>query len=101
MGELLASVVVTFGSTAFFVIRISFFQAEDGIRCVAVTGVQTCALPISATASLRWQQDPFGNHVAHVGFEKGTRLSELALRGQRGPAIGPGNPSVFFIAGDC
>src|SRR2546429_6588033 len=26
-----------------------FFQAEDGIRDVAVTGVQTCALPISAT----------------------------------------------------
>src|SRR5712675_3448947 len=24
-----------------------FFQAEDGIRYVAVTGVQTCALPIS------------------------------------------------------
>src|SRR5205809_498995 len=23
-----------------------FFQAEDGIRVVAVTGVQTCALPI-------------------------------------------------------
>src|SRR2546429_3587457 len=31
-----------------FVVRISFFffQAEDGIRDVAVTGVQTCALPI-------------------------------------------------------
>src|SRR3990172_4852504 len=26
---------------------IVFFQAEDGIRDVAVTGVQTCALPIS------------------------------------------------------
>src|SRR2546429_1835770 len=26
-----------------------FFQAEDGIRDVAVTGVQTCALPISRT----------------------------------------------------
>src|SRR2546422_9994065 len=26
-----------------------FFQAEDGIRDVAVTGVQTCALPISLT----------------------------------------------------
>src|SRR2546422_6336756 len=26
-----------------------FFQAEDGIRDVAVTGVQTCALPISPT----------------------------------------------------
>src|SRR5687768_18465220 len=25
-----------------------FFQAEDGIRDVAVTGVQTCALPIYA-----------------------------------------------------
>src|SRR6266436_9260972 len=36
----------------FFVIRVFvlfffFFQAEDGIRDVAVTGVQTCALPIS------------------------------------------------------
>src|SRR5205809_4603582 len=27
-----------------------FFQAEDGIRDVAVTGVQTCALPISGEA---------------------------------------------------
>src|SRR3712207_9065518 len=31
-----------------------FFQAEDGIRDIGVTGVQTCALPISATlATLR------------------------------------------------
>src|SRR5258707_2242541 len=27
-----------------------FFQAEDGIRDIGVTGVQTCALPISADA---------------------------------------------------
>src|SRR3712207_9577925 len=26
-----------------------FFQAEDGIRDIGVTGVQTCALPICAT----------------------------------------------------
>src|SRR5690606_40062492 len=26
-----------------------FFQAEDGIRAFHVTGVQTCALPISVT----------------------------------------------------
>src|SRR2546429_5411539 len=32
----------TFGAGCFW-----FFQAEDGIRDVAVTGVQTCALPIS------------------------------------------------------
>src|SRR2546430_12890791 len=30
------------GGTLFF-----FFQAEDGIRDLTVTGVQTCALPIS------------------------------------------------------
>src|SRR3712207_8624512 len=30
------------GGTPFFV----FFQAEDGIRDIGVTGVQTCALPI-------------------------------------------------------
>src|SRR2546422_2217767 len=29
-----------------------FFQAEDGIRDVAVTGVQTCALPISIRRQL-------------------------------------------------
>src|SRR5205809_1817804 len=29
-----------------------FFQAEDGIRDVAVTGVQTCALPISCQPHL-------------------------------------------------
>src|SRR5690606_39987018 len=30
-----------------------FFQAEDGIRDFHVTGVQTCALPISETAKQR------------------------------------------------
>ena len=29
-------------------IKIFFFQAEEGIRDIGVTGVQTCALPISA-----------------------------------------------------
>src|SRR5947209_9199282 len=28
-----------------------FFQAEDGIRDIGVTGVQTCALPISTRRS--------------------------------------------------
>src|SRR3989339_1556417 len=31
-----------------------FFQAEDGIRDLIVTGVQTCALPISSTAAATW-----------------------------------------------
>src|SRR2546427_9404209 len=29
-----------------YIILIFFFQAEDGIRDLTVTGVQTCALPI-------------------------------------------------------
>src|SRR6266446_4740727 len=33
------------------VVLFFFFQAEDGIRDYKVTGVQTCALPISALAS--------------------------------------------------
>src|SRR5688500_19471942 len=36
-----------------------FFQAEDGIRDYKVTGVQTCALPISEqTAGKLLQHDP-------------------------------------------
>src|SRR6266850_4407410 len=31
-----------------------FFQAEDGIRDYKVTGVQTCALPISIVEALQW-----------------------------------------------
>src|SRR2546429_5369642 len=39
-----------------------FFQAEDGIRDVAVTGVQTCALPISSTgASSLARVEPFSS----------------------------------------
>src|SRR5260370_16177934 len=38
----------TMGTTSVF-----FFQAEDGIRDSSVTGVQTCALPISVAMRLR------------------------------------------------
>src|SRR2546422_6431892 len=43
-----------------------FFQAEDGIRDVAVTGVQTCALPISLAEDFH-ADDAFtgGAHFAH------------------------------------
>src|SRR5205823_10007326 len=37
-----------------------FFQAEDGIRDKLVTGVQTCALPISRARSLPHLGPPFG-----------------------------------------
>ena len=37
-----------------FYIFYFFFQAEDGIRDSPVTGVQTCALPISAVLFLNY-----------------------------------------------
>src|SRR5437764_5686373 len=36
-----------------------FFQAEDGIRDTSVTGVQTCALPISGTRGFLNAKIPF------------------------------------------
>src|SRR5699024_12128222 len=42
------STVVYCGTILFF-----FFQAEDGIRDRNVTGVQTCALPISPACAVR------------------------------------------------
>src|SRR2546421_2529776 len=39
------------GAGAFLMLAFFFFQAEDGIRDLIVTGVQTCALPISAQRS--------------------------------------------------
>src|SRR5206468_6840939 len=39
------------GSEVFDFFCFFFFQAEDGIRDLIVTGVQTCALPISAPRS--------------------------------------------------
>src|SRR6266852_7989319 len=35
-----------------------FFQAEDGIRDATVTGVQTCALPISRSSASRCRKPP-------------------------------------------
>src|SRR5690606_39370076 len=40
-------------TSRFVVLSFFFFQAEDGIRDFHVTGVQTCALPISSSSSRR------------------------------------------------
>src|SRR5215813_3919707 len=44
--------------------RFFFFQAEDGIRDADVTGVQTCALPISSRPAR-----------ARVGWRGGSRIA--------------------------
>src|SRR5258707_15121152 len=42
-----------------------FFQAEDGIRDIGVTGVQTCALPIYDWPDSFWNYDLESGHPAH------------------------------------
>src|SRR3712207_1343047 len=56
--------------------RFFFFQAEDGIRDIGVTGVQTCALPISGGQSAGGLR---GHEVAAqaVHAEMGTQSSYL------------------------
>src|SRR2546422_8940827 len=55
-----------------------FFQAEDGIRDVAVTGVQTCALPIWMLPVLEaWRgAHPF-RELVPVSATEGTNCDRL------------------------
>src|SRR3712207_9363104 len=59
---------------------IFFFQAEDGIRDIGVTGVQTCALPISRRGDVDRADD-------HRG--RGGAARALARRGDGGGRARP------------
>src|SRR2546422_8986894 len=68
---------------------IFFFQAEDGIRDVAVTGVQTCALPISSEAALARLEELASEPWMHQGALSHTRdRYRLRTRHLRGHADG-------------
>src|SRR2546429_1897756 len=73
------------------VVYIFFFQAEDGIRDAAVTGVQTCALPISF-------KSPRPTFRSRQSF-----LSSLEIRRQQSHALidvvvqFSGNPRTFLF----
>src|SRR2546429_7216472 len=70
-----------------------FFQAEDGIRDVAVTGVQTCALPICSHARI----GPSGEPVLLLDQDRarwdwlliGRGLAALARAERLGGTLGP------------
>src|SRR3712207_8397186 len=54
-----------------------FFQAEDGIRDIGVTGVQTCALPIFEQCLVQLRTYPFEmalsfNSMVLQRYEKGS-----------------------------
>src|SRR2546422_8412848 len=58
------SVSVLSRTTRIIILFFFFFQAEDGIRDVAVTGVQTCALPICLGRAL---DEPRAGQPGQVG----------------------------------
>src|SRR2546427_3890833 len=62
-----------------------FFQAEDGIRDLTVTGVQTCALPISA-----WRLAPL------LGPSRRRRHArrDVRRRAQVHPQLEPGSEAL-------
>src|SRR5258707_6012732 len=57
-----------------------FFQAEDGIRDIGVTGVQTCALPILGTSTLTWTINPLliGSFVTNLSGTGADALKDAA-----------------------
>src|SRR5437762_4450375 len=61
-------IVILFFSSSLYVVFFFFFffQAEDGIRDTSVTGVQTCALPISVDVFRMNVENPLGRG-GHVG----------------------------------
>src|SRR5260221_3776334 len=68
-----------------------FFQAEDGIRDHCVTGVQTCALPISVAPGRRRALERFPRGVHRLdtarSFRRNARMQGLLLpRSRAAPA---------------
>src|SRR5207244_6259599 len=59
------------------------FQAEDGIRDDLVTGVQTCALPISSPMQLNDIKDKHGSRKLRVRIGRGIG-SGVGKQGGRG-----------------
>src|SRR2546429_525064 len=78
-----------------YIIFFFFFQAEDGIRDVAVTGVQTCALPISRPGTVGFRAAPRSWGLrAHRGSEPDTRIPHRGPvsegpRRYRAPPVAP------------
>src|SRR5208282_6948847 len=54
--------------------------------------VETYALHIEPQSSVRWQQDPAGNHIARVTFDAGKRVSALDVLVELAVDVRPVNP---------
>src|SRR5438876_9225615 len=72
--------------SVYSIVVIFFFQAEDGIRDGRVTGVQTCALPISSACP--WSSH-FWVRALCVGHAQARKAIDSSPRRQpTAPAVG-------------
>src|SRR5438093_4763780 len=79
-----------------------FFQAEDGIRDWSVTGVQTCALPISVLQDFerRLCSDAYPDHprVREIGeYPKPAEGEGEGARTRRGTSQGGGELRLALV----
>src|SRR6266436_8561378 len=64
---------------AWFCFFFFFFQAEDGIRDVAVTGVQTCALPIYERRVRETARGPLAFYVEIHGESRADAADRIEI----------------------
>src|SRR5438128_9035204 len=83
-----------------------FFQAEDGIRDATVTGVQTCALPISPFCSIAESPHDImgaGHASTSIGYAVGIKEGMRHMGDRRskiGQQIGQLDARVVAVIGD-
>src|SRR3712207_8355563 len=89
-----------------------FFQAEDGIRDIGVTGVQTCALPISELsrkaarehARTPWREEVWEQLAADITFVQGSFDDDnafdhlAATLGELEGSHGIGGNAAFYLS---
>jgi len=67
----------------------------------AAARVEHYSLTVPEEGRIRWQQDPFGNHVAHLSFPPGHRRDELRVTVELAVEARPVNPFDFYVDEAC
>src|SRR3712207_1280015 len=87
---------------AVYCVLFFFFQAEDGIRDIGVTGVQTCALPICAAARATGRSSPstsgIGSATTPSGSARSSRSTAWGTRPRPRSTSAPVAPSAWCCA---
>src|SRR3712207_6856783 len=79
------------GKTELGWVLVFFFQAEDGIRDIGVTGVQTCALPIWAATGI------VAAGTATFAYAAGIERRHWTLREATLPVLPPGTRDLKVL----